>query len=234
MNRTGTIKRTAVRLCAVVLLAGLAACARIESEPPAATVHVVQAATATVDRFTDIKELAHFRKTLPEARAVVVFPALYKAGFIAGGEGGNGVLLARRKDGTWGYPAFYTLGAASVGLQAGIQATEAILIIRSEGALQAILKNQGTLGAEAGITVAVLGAGVEASTTTNAGADVVAYANSKAGLFGGMSLEGALLVRRTDFNQAFYGPGATPKGIILDDSFSNPVADPLRQALAKK
>ena len=38
-----------------------------------------------------------------------------------GGEGGNGILLARQKDGSWSYPAFYSLASISFGLQVGGQ-----------------------------------------------------------------------------------------------------------------
>ena len=39
----------------------------------------------------------------------MVFPSIWKAAFIVGAEGGNGILLARDKDGTWSDPAFYTI-----------------------------------------------------------------------------------------------------------------------------
>ncbi|MEQ9574482.1 MAG: YSC84-related protein, partial [Rhodospirillales bacterium] len=73
--------------------------------------------------------------------------------------------------------------------------------------------------------------GIEGATTTNAGADIVAFANSKSGLYAGFSLEGAVFIRRRDLNEAFYGTGATPDSILAGRQ-SNPVADPLIQALA--
>ncbi|MCF6286831.1 MAG: hypothetical protein L3K26_16825, partial [Candidatus Hydrogenedentes bacterium] len=72
-----------------------------------------------------------------------------------------------------------------VGFQIGIQDVEIILVIRSEKALDAILDYQATLGADAGITIGVFGGGVKGSTTTNMDADIVAFAHSKLGLFGG-------------------------------------------------
>ncbi|HAD86185.1 MAG TPA: hypothetical protein DCG48_02385 [Rhodospirillaceae bacterium] len=218
-------------LVLVFAVTALAGCARLESEPPVAARHVVNAATATVERFTTVPQLAESAKHIPTARAVVVFPDLVKAGFIAGGEGGNGVLVARADDGSWSAPVFLSLGVASFGIQAGIQQTEVILTIRSEEALQAVLKNQGSIGADSGITVAVYGAGIEGATTTNIGADILAFANSKSGLYAGASFEGAVFIRRRDLNEAFYGAGATPDA-ILAGNFSNPAAQPLIQALA--
>ena len=160
-------------------------------------------------------------------------PDVYKAGFIGAAEGGNGVLVAKNADGTWGYPAFYTLAAGSVGLQAGAQATEVVLILRNEGALNAIIENQGKLGADAGLTMAIFGVGIEGSTTTNIGADILAFANAKGGLFAGLSLEGAALVRRRDLNEAYYTIGATPQSIVLQAAHNNPNADGLRSSLAR-
>ena len=55
------------------------------------------------------------------ARAVMICPRVFKAGFFLGGEGGDCVLLARAGNGTWSYPAFYGMGSGSFGLQIGIQ-----------------------------------------------------------------------------------------------------------------
>ncbi|MEK9672177.1 MAG: lipid-binding SYLF domain-containing protein [Rhodospirillaceae bacterium] len=219
-------------MMSLVLMIGLGAggCASVESEPPIAARHVVLESLATIERFTTIQRLAEFSKHIPSARAVVILPNLVKAGFIAGGEGGNGVLLAKGADGGWRGPVFMALGSASVGIQAGIQHTELVLLIRSDAALQAVLKRQGSFGAAAGVTFAVYGATMEGATTSNMGADIFAFANSKSGLFGGASLEGAVFVRRRDLNEAYYGPSATPDA-ILQGQFNNPEASALIRVL---
>jgi lipid-binding SYLF domain-containing protein len=80
------------------------------------------------------------------------------------------------------------------------------------------------------LTIAVYGAGIEGAVTTNAGADIVAFANSKSGLYAGFSLEGAVFIRRRDLNEAYYGAGATPESILAGTQ-SNPASQPLIQAL---
>ena len=105
-----------------------------------------------------------------------------------------------------------------------------ILVLRTQRAVEAIVSNQGKFGADLQLTFGTLGAGMEAATTTNLGADVVGFANA-AGIFGGVSLEGAGIVRRVDFNQAYYGPDATARGIVIEHRFTNPEADALRQAI---
>ena len=39
--------------------------------------------------------------------------------------------------------------------------------------------------------------------------------------------------KRTDFNEAFYGAGATPQGIVLDGKFTSDRSKSLRDALAR-
>ncbi len=219
---------------AVVLIGAfwLSSCAEFRQDPVTVARNLVNRATETVERFKDFPELKEFARHIPGAKAVVVLPTVIKAGFFVGAEAGNGILIARAGDGKWGYPAFYTLGAASFGIQAGLQDTEIVLVIRSDKAIRAILDHQGKLGADAGLTIGLFGLGVEASTTANLDADVLAFANSKLGVFGGASLEGAVLARRKDLNEAFYGAGATPNAIVMENKHSNGKADPLRAVLA--
>jgi len=186
-----------------------------------------------MENFAAKRELKDFASYIPGAHAVLILPAIVKAGFFVGAEIGSGVLIARDPGGRWGYPAFYTLGAASFGLQFGIQDTETVLIIRNEGALQAIIKDQGKFGADLGITAGLYGAGMEASTTSNLRLDVLAFTNAKVGAFAGASLEGAVLARRRDFNEALYGVGATPEAIINEGRHQSARAERLRSVLAR-
>src|SRR5882724_4891836 len=51
---------------------------------------------------------------LRRAKAVLIVPELSKGGFVVGGQGGDGVLMAKQPDGGWGAPAFYSLGGATL------------------------------------------------------------------------------------------------------------------------
>ena len=218
----------------IVLLIPLAlsSCADLRGNPATVAPDLVRRATDTVERFKALPDIADFSANLARARGVVVLPTVFKAGFVGAAEVGSGVLLARASDDTWSYPAFYTLLAGSVGLQIGIQDTEIVLVLLSDKAVEAILTHQGKLGADLGLTVGLVGRGIEASTTANLGVDIIAYANSVIGAFGGASLEGAVLARRNDFNAAYYGAGATPRAITVERTLTNPGADGLRAALA--
>src|ERR1700761_8523769 len=69
------------------------------------------------------KEFGNAAQLIRQAKAVFIVPKLVKGGFIFGGEGGNGVLMVHNRGG-WGDPAFYAIGAASFGLQVGLEQSE--------------------------------------------------------------------------------------------------------------
>ena len=219
-------------LAVITLSVGLASCAEFGDDRLGQARQLVARAADTVERFRADPDLARFSGYMRGARGIVVLPSVVKAGFVGAAEVGNGVLLARGADGTWSDPAFYTLGAASVGLQIGIQDTEMVFILKSDRAVRSVIEHQGKLGADLGLSVGLVGAGMEASTTTNLGVDIVALTNSIIGAYGGASFEGAVLARRMDLNTAYYGAGATPQAIVIERALRNPGANPLKAALA--
>lgn len=193
---------------------------------------LVNSAQSAVERLqTDSNYDAHWGPLLQSARGVLIVPSLVKAGFILGGEYGMGLMLVRRPDGSWSYPAFYTLTAGSLGLQAGFQDSEVMFVIMTDRALQAIMSNAVKVGADLGLAITVLGGGMEASTTTNLGADIYAFSRA-VGLFGGGSLEGAVIKARSTWNNAYYGDALAPEQILMGTAV-NPQADGLRQTLAR-
>ncbi|MEL0105415.1 MAG: lipid-binding SYLF domain-containing protein [Rhodospirillaceae bacterium] len=218
---------------AVTLLGAvsLSACTEWRGNPPEVSEIILDKAVDTVERFKNTKDFSHFTKEIPKARGVIILPTVVKGGFFFGGEGGNGVLLTRNDQGDWSYPAFYSLASASFGLQIGIQDTEIIMVLRSQNAVNAVLKHQAKLGADAGVTIGIIGAGAEAATTTNVGADIIAFANSKVGAYAGMTFEGAAIIRRSDLNEYFYQKDATPEAIVIDRKYRNARADKLRTVL---
>jgi SH3 domain-containing YSC84-like protein 1 len=171
------------------------------------------------------------RDLIHKSRAVLIVPRLIKAGFFLGGHGGSGVLLGH-SGATWTSPCFYGVGGGSIGLQFGGEVSRLVLIIMSDKALDAVMKDEFKVGAAAGLTVVTIGASGEASTTANAGADIYAVAQSK-GLYGGVALEGAIMSPRDSWNKSYYRRDVTVQDIVVRNSVSNPGAAGLRTALAK-
>ena len=115
-------------------------------------------------------------------------------------------------------------------LQIGGQVSQVVLTVMNQGAVDAILKSQFKLGADASIAVGPIGKGVEASTTINLELDVYAFSKSQ-GLFGGGALEGAAILKREGWNSEYYGGQPTPRDIVIDRKVANSKADRLRAAL---
>jgi lipid-binding SYLF domain-containing protein len=184
----------------------------------------------TLQRFAANEQMPAARTVMRRAKAILVFPSLIKGAFFLGGEGGSGVLLVRQDDGSWSYPAFYTLGSVSFGLQIGGQSSQAIMLVMNDHALQALMDDQVKLGGDLSAAVGPVGTGVEASATTAMSDDIYTY-STNSGLFIGASFEGAVLARREDWNGDFYNGVTDPRAIVLNGQASNPKADPLRMIL---
>ncbi len=224
------------RLQTIALAAGLAGMLAAAASPQARADEqqgLVDKARITLESFANDKRMGPFREQLKKARGVFVVPQLLKAGFIIGGSGGSGVLLGRdSKAGDWTQPAFYTMGAGSVGFQIGAEAAEVVLLMMTEKGLNAVLSTNMKLGADASIAAGPLGAGVAAGTTTNLSADILAFSRSK-GLFAGASLEGAVIANRDTWNESYYGRPVTATDIIIRRNVSNPGTNGLRDILAR-
>ncbi len=177
------------------------------------------------------KQFPDLNEAFKKAVGVVIVPRLLKGGFIIGGEYGNAVLLSKRSDGTWSYPAFYTLGSGSVGFQIGLKDSQMIFVIRTHKGMEAILSDQFKAGAEAGVVIGTFGGSVEGASTTAMGADILAFSLDR-GLFGGGALEGSVFAKRNDLNHSFYAQEIDPRQIVLENKVSNPAADNLRSTLS--
>lgn len=219
-----------VAMAALALLAlSQAACT---GNTPGEQQTLVDRATLTVQEMTTQTISDGPRNLLRNAKGVMICPRIFKAGFFIGGEGGSCVLLARAGNGTWSYPAFYTIGSASFGFQFGIEDNQLFMLIMTERGLNAVLDSQIKLGANAGIAIATLGAGIQGSTTAAVGADIVAFAASR-GLFGGIALEGSVMSADTEWNRAYYGQSFASRQLVMQMQGSNPGADPLRGLLTR-
>lgn len=193
---------------------------------------VVDRATLTVQDLMTQNVSQDPKTLLRSAKAVMVCPRIFKAGFLIGGEGGNCVLLARGGNGAWSYPAFYTIGSGSFGFQAGIEDNQLMMLVMTQRGLNALLDSQLKLGLDAGVAVATVGAGIQGDTTAAVGADIVAYSASR-GLYGGISLQGSVLTTQSDWDQAYYGQPVGARQIVMQMQASNPGADPLRDQLSR-
>lgn len=194
---------------------------------------LVDKSRISLERLVTHPDFTRLKAALKDAHGVLVFPSILKGGFIFGAEGGSGVLLTRDAKGEWSYPAFYGMGAGSIGFQIGFQDSEAVFVINTLKGLNAVLNNNFKFGVDASIAVGPVGQGIEGSTTTAVGADIEAYSKNR-GLFAGGAFEGAVIYERDTLNKEYYGQGATARTITMDRQFKNARAEGLRAATAVK
>lgn len=218
-----------LRVVLGAVLLALAGCAGNGS--PTEQQDLVDRSTLTVQAMMTARDGHDARSLLPRATGVLICPQMFKAGFLIGGAGGDCVLAARGPNG-WSNPAFYQIGSGSFGLQAGIQDSEVMLIVLTKRGLQAVIDDQFKLGADAGVAVATLGAGIEGATTAALSADVVSFARSR-GLFAGLSLDGSVISVKSHWNAAYYARPIGAQEILMEGQGTNPGAAPLRDMLAR-
>lgn len=199
-------------------------------------------AQAIVDKstgaLTDLMGDEHFpwlHGYIKSAKGVLIFPQILKGGFILGGSGGTGVVMTRNSEtGTWGDPAFYTLGSATFGFQFGGEAAELVMVAMTQKAIDSLLASTLKLGGDTSVALGPIGGGAKGSVTIpEVTADFVSFAKTK-GLYAGLNLEGSLLEVRDGLNSAYYGKEVKPADILVKKSVHNSGADGLRAALQKE
>ncbi len=216
----------ALALAASIVAAPLAAYAQAEQQ------QVVDRATLAAQDMLNDHDGTDAQKMLRQARAVMICPQVFRAGFLFGGQGGDCVLVARDGNGSWSSPAFYGLGSASFGFQAGLQDSEVMMMILTDRGLRAIMDDQFKLGADAGAVFVQWGGGIEGATTAAVGADIVGFTRSR-GLYAGVSLSGSVMGTRSAWNRAYYGREEAAQQIVISMDANNPGASPLREVLGR-
>jgi lipid-binding SYLF domain-containing protein len=137
--------------------------------------------------FTSVKGS---RELVSKARGVLVFPSVLQAGFIVGGQYGEGSL--RVGGGTVGY---YSTISGSFGFQAGAQSKAIIFLFMTQDALDKFRNADGwSVGGDASVALVKMGANGAIDTTT-ATAPVEVFVMTNAGLMGDLSLQGTKVSR---------------------------------------
>ncbi|GAA6002318.1 hypothetical protein JCM10207_001061 [Rhodosporidiobolus poonsookiae] len=167
----------------------------------------------------------------PETRGVVIYASQRMGTPPFGGSGGSGLIMAKLPDGSWSAPSAIAPGNFSAGLLFGIDLFEAVLIIRSEAAMEAFYTHKVTLGAEIGVSAGPYGAGGIAEAGVKSRAPVLSYVRSR-GFYAGVEAVAQVWFARFDENERVYGTmGATQKEILTGHFRPTYDALPLLQAL---
>ncbi len=190
---------------------------------------LVEAAAVAVKVMCENPDNRSLNVLIDNARGVLIYPRIIRAGILFGGEGGRGVLLARNADDNWSEPAFYAMGGGSFGLQIGMQRASVIMVFMNDRVLNTAINTGVTIGADASAAAGSAGADFSASTQT-AFKDIYYFSNVE-GLFAGISLDGQIINADHTANRNYYGEDATVEGILLENRFDNPGSRVLKDVL---
>lgn len=130
------------------------------------------------------------RELVSQARAVLVFPDVLRAGFGIAAARGNGALRVRGST-----RSYHTTTSGSFGLQAGVQSTAVFLLFMTDEALERFENSSGwQVGADASVTLLSAGASAAVSSVTTQ-QPVIGFVLSNRGLMAGISLDGSRIAR---------------------------------------
>jgi lipid-binding SYLF domain-containing protein len=173
-------------ILSIMLLVGLAAAAPCVH---AASAHVIDAKVD--DALTEFYQTVKAGKELVgQAKGVLVFPSVIKAGIGIGGEYGEGALRIGGKTAD-----YYNTAAASIGLQLGAQAKTVILLFMTDAALSKFRNSQGW---EVGVdgSVALVTVGVDGSIdSTQMNNPIIGFVIGQKGLMYNLTLEGSKMTK---------------------------------------
>jgi SH3 domain-containing YSC84-like protein 1 len=226
LQMKNSLRQWSVSMLLAVTALGFAAAAQAQTDQQ----KLVDSADVTLSNFMRDPEMKWLQQNIHRAKAVLISPEIVKAGFIVGGSGGRGVLVARAggSGNKWVGPAFYTLATASIGFQAGVAASEMVTLVMTDKGMNSLLSTSFKFGADASVAAGPVGAGAKSDVV----ADLIAFSRSK-GIYGGLNLDGTVVTANDDWNAAFFGKKVLPPDILVRANVSNKGADKLIAAVAK-
>lgn len=138
----------------------------------------------TLKRFRT--EIAGGDEFLKQAKGVLVFPSIIKAGFGIGGEYGEGALQVGGK-----IISYYSTAAASIGFQFGAQSKSVVLVFMTSEALKQFQSSKGwKAGVDGSVALIEWGVG-EDINTIDINDPIVGFVFSNKGLMFNLTLEGS-------------------------------------------
>lgn len=141
-------------------------------------------ADAVLEQF--MQKVKGSREFLRTAKGVLVFPGVIKAGIGVGGEYGEGALRIGGRT-----VAYYSLAAASIGLQLGAQKKDIIIVFLDSKALADFRASTGwQVGVNGSVVLVDLGADASIDSQ-KANKPIVGFVIGQKGLMYNLTLEGA-------------------------------------------
>jgi lipid-binding SYLF domain-containing protein len=113
------------------------------------------------------------RSLLADAQAVVIVPSMVRGAFVVGVQHGRGVLVIRDAQGSWQPPRFIQITGGSIGYQIGVQATDLVLVFRTQQSVQNLLRGTMKIGVDASAAAGPIGRQTSAGTDLQLQAEIL-------------------------------------------------------------
>src|SRR5260370_27613915 len=152
---------------------------------------------------------------LDKSECVAIVPGMSKGGIGVGGRYGKGVVMCRKADRGWTAPSFLTIEGGSFGLQLGFEKVDLVMLIMNRNGMDKLIGDKFTVGADAAAAAGPVGRNASAETNARMDAQILTYSRSK-GLFGGVSLNGAVVKQDRDDNRGFYGKDMDARQVLME------------------
>jgi lipid-binding SYLF domain-containing protein len=144
------------------------------------------------------------QKVIQNCVGLAIFTVM-RTGLWVSGASGSGVLTARKEDGNWSPPSGILVHTLGVGFMAGIDIYDCVIVINNHEALSAFSKLRVSLGGEISMVAGPVGiGGILESELLKSQKPVWSYVKSR-GLYGGLQVDGTIIIERNDENAKFYG-----------------------------
>jgi len=154
----------------------------------------------------------------------IAFFNIVEVGFIFSGNVGTGILMSRKSDGTFSPPVAIGLSGIGWGFIMGASLKDIVYLIYDDMTLKAMAGDAGVkLSTQTEAALGTWGRTAEATNIiSNKGVGSNIALSYSRGIFGGLSVEGAICSPRKAVNEKFYGKKATPKEIIFEGAVEVP------------
>jgi len=206
----------------LALLLLVATCGFGQSGVRSADVERIQSAALILSQIMEAPDKAIPGSIMDGAKCIAIVPSMLKASFIFGANYGKGVATCRTAAG-WSTPVFFRVEGGSFGFQAGGQASDLVLIIRTMDGMQYMLQSKFKLGADASAAAGPVGRDTQAATDLTMRAQILTYSRSR-GLFAGVSLEGSTLRPDNGANKNLYGKDVSASDIVFKKAVPVPAS----------
>lgn len=174
------------------------------------------------------------KSLLEKSKCVVVIPGVKKLAFVLGMGYGRGAMTCRTGinfDREWSAPAMFMLAGGNLGLQAGVQSTDLVLLVMNERGVNSLLRNKIKLGGDVSVAAGPLGRTFQAATDLPFTAEILSYSRTH-GIFAGAAVDGSTLRPDENGNAVLYGDKVTVKEIVRSGNVPIPQdAKPMIQIL---